>query len=550
MEHFVKSARTQTAHRPATHPALRLSVLVMAGLLLHCGDMRLAGSVSETTNGMATGRVVTAAGEPVGSAKVKLVPAGFDPVKDTAAILTDTTDADGRFYFPGIDSGDFSISAANGNNGISALRTGIRINCDTVDIAEMTLTMPGAVKVMLPEGINASDGYVYLPGTDIFAYLLGREDSLILTAVPAGGILPVAYSSLNSSAATMIRSSITTESNVTVTVFNPSWLYAKALSLNTTPAGANVANGVLHFPLLIRLTSSNFDFAQAKASGADIRFTKPNNTFLSYEIERWDSASAQAEIWVSMDTVHGNNNNQSLIMYWGNAAAGNRSNGSTVFDTGNGFVGVWHLNNAPAGDASIKDQTAHHHHGTPMGNFSDTDLVDGTIGKGLYFLGTDPTIYIGRGVKTGTVFTLGTWVYSTIYEPQRFICDQGGYSLRYDDVTKGFRLEFRDKSSWRGIPQDGGTVQPMTTGQWYYVTGTYDGDKARLYINGVLATASGSIGSAPVASTDSLLIGSARHLEHVKGIMDEVRIENTARSDDWIKLCYMNQKELDVLVKW
>ena len=185
-----------------------------------------------------------------------------------------------------------------------------------------------------------------------------------------------------------------------------------------------------------------------------------------------------------------------------------------------------------------------------MGEFSPTDLVDGAIGKGLYFLGTDPTVYVGRGVKTGPVFTLATWIYSTIYEPQRFICDQNGYSLWYDNITKGFRLEYRDKSAWRGIPQDGGTVQPMTTGQWYYLTGTYDGDKVRLYINGTLATASGSIGSTPLASNDSLLIGPARHLEHVKGVMDEVRIENTPRSDDWIKLCYMNQKELDALVKW
>jgi hypothetical protein len=29
-----------------------------------------------------------------------------------------------------------------------------------------------------------------------------------------------------------------------------------------------------------------------------------------------------------------------------------------------------------------------------------------------------------------------------------------------------------------------------------------------------------------------------------------VRISNAASSADWIKLCYMNQKEQDALVKW
>jgi hypothetical protein len=47
-------------------------------------------------------------------------------------------------------------------------------------------------------------------------------------------------------------------------------------------------------------------FSQAQFGGSDIRFTKADNTFLPYEIERWDSAHSQAEIWVKVDTVFGN----------------------------------------------------------------------------------------------------------------------------------------------------------------------------------------------------------------------------------------------------
>jgi hypothetical protein len=32
--------------------------------------------------------------------------------------------------------------------------------------------------------------------------------------------------------------------------------------------------------------------------------------------------------------------------------------------------------------------------------------------------------------------------------------------------------------------------------------------------------------------------------------MDEVRVNNISLSSDWIKLCFMNQKERDALVKW
>jgi hypothetical protein len=34
------------------------------------------------------------------------------------------------------------------------------------------------------------------------------------------------------------------------------------------------------------------------------------------------------------------------------------------------------------------------------------------------------------------------------------------------------------------------------------------------------------------------------------GKIDEVRISNSAKNTDWIKLCYMNQKTSDALVKW
>jgi hypothetical protein len=43
-------------------------------------------------------------------------------------------------------------------------------------------------------------------------------------------------------------------------------------------------------------------------------------------------------------------------------------------------------------------------------------------------------------------------------------------------------------------------------------------------------------------SSDQILSLGGRLGELVSGTMDEVRIENIARSSDWVKLCYMNQK--------
>ncbi|MBD3322312.1 MAG: DUF2341 domain-containing protein, partial [Chitinivibrionales bacterium] len=122
------------------------------------------------------------------------------------------------------------------------------------------------------------------------------------------------------------------------------WAYSKTLYLNTTSSGANVSQDINNFPVLIRLNASNFNFLQAKGNGDDIRFSKSDNqTAISYEIERWDSANQVAEIWVKIDTVFGNSNIQNFEMYWGNASASSQSNGAAVFSSSYDYEGVWHL---------------------------------------------------------------------------------------------------------------------------------------------------------------------------------------------------------------
>jgi hypothetical protein len=80
--------------------------------------------------------------------------------------------------------------------------------------------------------------------------------------------------------------------------------------LNTSSTGGNVTGDVYGFPVLVRLTSKTFDFNQSKSGGADIRFTASNGKSLSYEIENWDAGNKQAEVWVRVDTVWGNDSSQ------------------------------------------------------------------------------------------------------------------------------------------------------------------------------------------------------------------------------------------------
>ena len=84
----------------------------------------------------------------------------------------------------------------------------------------------------------------------------------------------------------------------------PAWKYSKQLYLNTTATGADVSGTVTDFPVLVRLNSGTFNFAEAKVNGDDIRFTKSDGlTPLLYEVEQWDATAGQAAVWVKVDTV-------------------------------------------------------------------------------------------------------------------------------------------------------------------------------------------------------------------------------------------------------
>ncbi|MDD5674911.1 MAG: DUF2341 domain-containing protein, partial [Chitinivibrionales bacterium] len=154
------------------------------------------------------------------------------------------------------------------------------------------------------------------------------------------------------------------------------WNFHDKFHFNTSSNGANVSGNVLNFPVLVRLNNSNFtasQFSQCKNDGSDLRFAKSDGTPISYDIERFDAANSEAEIWVLIDTVYGNNSSQYITMYWGNNSANDKSSPQTVFDTANGYEGVLHF----SGTYGFTDATYHQYDGTDIAS-SD---AQGVIGR-------------------------------------------------------------------------------------------------------------------------------------------------------------------------
>jgi hypothetical protein len=525
----------------------------LSALLIRCTTAPLAGG-TDNPDFIVMGLVKDANGKPAQNAIVTILPESYNPITDTApaASMIDTTDTTGTYRLAVSQNGMYNVQAFDPLKKTRLLVTGISVIDDTSHVSPAALSSTGSIKVALSqEDINFETGYIYVPGTNIFTFLKNSIDSVVIDSVPSGTLPILVYALTGSTASHAIRYGVMVASGKTTAVWNPFWNYSRNVFLNTTASGANVTGNVMNFPVLVRLCASNFDFSQAQSAGADIRFTKQDNTPLKYEIERWDVVNKQAEIWVKVDTVYGNSSTQYISMYWGNWDASETSNGADVFDTTNKFIGVWHMNEDPSNITdAIKDRTFNAFNASPFGLMTASNSISGAIGKALTFDGVDD--YLDAGVvSVPKSYSIGLWVQlGTVGVSQRFVFKDSSYTLWYesDKDTNTVRMEHMSTTTWwRGLLEDGGKSVSMSTGTWCYLLGTFDETKMRLYKNGVEVSSSNAISVIPRIISKPLFFGKSWDIDYVNGSMDEIRIEGTARSADWALLCYMNQRTDDKL---
>ncbi|MBF0433461.1 MAG: DUF2341 domain-containing protein, partial [Fibrobacteria bacterium] len=318
-----------------------------------------------------------------------------------------------------------------------------------------------------------------------------------------------------------------------------SWSYNDTLRLNTTSGGANVttSDSAFNFPVLIRLNSGNFNFSQAMSNGEDIRFGKTDDTHMPYQIERWDNAGELAEIWVKVDTVYPNNSTQKFVMYWGNGSALDSSVDSTVFDTAQGFSGVWHLGEDGNVTADgYEDATANRKHGTGNSLTSTSD-VPAVAGIGQTFDGAADYISL-TSISPPTQGTFSFWVNSNAMATQYLI--GGNTSFNVGMNSGGYIVS----------NLGGGNVTSSTslgTSSWYHVVASYDtiSNAAQVFINGNMEV---NNTSATIDPTSVALNFGFQSSMYFDGTLDEIQFSHVLRSGAWIKLSYENQKASQTLV--
>ena len=315
--------------------------------------------------------------------------------------------------------------------------------------------------------------------------------------------------------------------------------YTSSFFINTTPDGANLPPSakVMAFPLLVRLHGDFFNFSQSKNQGEDIRFTTATGQPLRYQIEEWDPTNGSASIWVRIPTIHGNTRQQ-INMHWGTADAVSESNGNAVFNESNGYLSVLHLNGL------LKDEVG----SLVPKNVGSTPAV-GVIGQARHLDGNQG-IFGGDQVLN---YPTGANPHST--EAWFRGAKPNGRVLAWGNEHSQGKVVMHYRSPphvemecyFSSANVSSGSAVPL--GEWVHVVHTYQKGDSRIYINGDLDGVSTQI-SAPLSikSPARLWIGGWYDHYDFTGDIDEVRVSKVARSADWIRLQFENQKPFQTLV--
>jgi len=156
---------------------------------------------------------------------------------------------------------------------------------------------------------------------------------------------------------------------------------------------------------------------------------------------------------------------------------------------------------------------------------------EGKFGKALSFDGSNDYATINTSLPTLTEGTLSMWVKRT--------ATTGTYQMLFTDASSQFEMAWNNATNLQfyvnNVAVNTSTAASLNI--WYHITGTFSetGNFQRIYVNGVLANSSTYPGD---ATTATRYFGSRAGSYPFAGSIDEIKVYNSALTEDEIKLDY------------
>jgi hypothetical protein len=308
-----------------------------------------------------------------------------------------------------------------------------------------------------------------------------------------------------------------------------------------------------NFPMLVHISGADFtdNLDDAADTLEDIRFTNQAGTvLLDYEIEKFSQADDELVAWVEVPTLD-YNDDTIIYMYYDNAGSPpDQQNAAGVWSSN--YVAVYHMENA-----SPPDSTSNNHDGTGTGN----SVTTGKIGSANDFDGSG-NVRVSNHADFNNLdaLTVELWINADNTNDVPI--------SRWGNVGPGMESGFGmfaqpdgslsnwymgNGATWSGILDE----QRQTDSAWHYysvVKGSGNSPMESFRNANSIAT-SGSF-TLNANTANEMEIGGDNRGDgpaddrNITALIDEVRISDIARSDDWLSTTYNNiNNPVDVVVE-
>jgi len=297
--------------------------------------------------------------------------------------------------------------------------------------------------------------------------------------------------------------------------WNQDWTARRKIAID--PAAVGLQGPVSNVPVLVRLHTGNFPFAEADLDGKDLRFiAEDDKTPLAFHVEVFDSANELALIWVQLPQV-APGTKPAIWMYYGNDKAPPASNASGTYDPSH--LAVFHFSEK---GGAPQDSTAYAQPATVEGvSPAAAGVADGAIsvqGTGRIVLADAPSL---KASAQG--FSVSAWV-----KPAEATA---GALFGTSDGSIAVRVEAGQV--WIASSSAVSGKTPLAAGAWHHVA-LVIGVEALLYVDGREVAKL----PAPAGFNGSWVAGTG-----FSGDIDELQVAGEARSADWVRLASGSQGE-------
>ena len=314
------------------------------------------------------------------------------------------------------------------------------------------------------------------------------------------------------------------------------WQYRKKIQFDTSAKGADIKENLTDVPVLVRLHTGNFSFANAKADGTDLRFIGADDKSpLKYHIEKFDAKEEIALAWVKVPAIAGGAAQDFLYLYYGNPSSPDGQDTGGSYDVNQ--AAVFHLNER---EGNPRDATAYGNHAK---TFAGKLGLPSVVGGGAQFSGAGEQMTIAKAASLNVAkgFTFSAWV-------RLNQTGNNGHLFSWDDGNQAIVIGLDDSKVYCSLKAGKGqvTLTPktavLTPKQWHHLAVTVDpNNRVTVYLDGNESVTSKLKGGVPSPVSDISIAAAANGGNAFLGDMDELELSSISRTPEWIKAAFRGQ---------